>query len=413
MRRSIHTFRVCLVATLIGAVAYSSAAAADKKPLRIAAVVTVYKRNSHADVIVGRVLEGFTLDGKGERPNLKLVSLYVDQTPQGDLSKPQADKHKFLLAKTVEQALTLGTVKLAVDGVLLVAEHGQYESSKTGQKLYPKPRLFGEIVKVFKDSGRVVPVFSDKHLADNWKDANAIYSAAKKMKFPLMAGSSLPSYRREPSADVRRDQELKEIVAVAYGGVEPYGFHALEMIQCLVERRKGGETGIASVQCLTGDAVWEAGRKNIYSEKLMQAALKLARRRRGADKPLTETVRSPTAFIIRYRDGLKSSVIMLNGAAIGFSVAWAAKSDDKIQATLFALQEPRPYMHFTYLLKGVEQMMHTGKPTWPVERTLLTTGILHAVMRSKTADGKKIKTPHLGIKYRSTWNWTQPPKFEP
>eukprot|EP00913_Durusdinium_trenchii_P028318 g26546.t1 len=402
VRHLIHRFGFCCVAIVLIA---SQCVAADGKPVRVAAIVTVYKHNSHADVIVGRVIDGFTLDGKGERPNLKLVSLYADQTPKGDLSEPQAKKHKFLRAKSVEQALTLGTGKLAVDGVLLVAEHGSYENSKTGQKLYPKKRLFGEIVKVFKKSGRVVPVFSDKHLSDNWKDASAIYQTSRKMGFPMMAGSSLPSYRREPPVEVRRDAELKEIVAVAYGGIESYGFHALEMIQCLAERRKGGETGVASVQYLTGDAVWEAGKKGVYDTKLMHSALKLCRRKRGGDKPVAQLVKSPTAFIIRYRDGLKASVLMLNGAAVGFSVAWAEKNDGGTKATLFALQEPRPYMHFTYLVKGVEQMMHTGKPTWPVERTLLTTGILHEVMKSKVNEGKKIKTPHLGIVYRSQWNW--------
>lgn len=413
MHRRVRVPLIVLVALFTANGLPTVAKSADKKPVRVAAIVTVYRHNAHADVIVGRILEGFTLDGKGDRPNLKLVSLYVDQTPKGDMSKTLAAKHKFQLAKTVEQALTLGTGKLAVEGVVLVAEHGKYGKSATGQTLYPKHRLFGEIVKVFRKSGRVVPVFSDKHLSDNWDDALAIYRTARKLKFPFMAGSSLPSYRREPPLDVTRGQDLEEIVAVAYGGVESYGFHALEMVQCLAERRKGGETGIASVQCLTGDAVWNAGRRNVFSEKLMQAALGVSKKRRRAGKPLAESVKSPVAFIVRYRDGLKASVLMLNGTAAEFSVAWSAKNSDTNNATLFALQEPRPYMHFTYLVKGIERMMHTGRASWPVERTLLTTGILHAVMRSKLAGGKRLDTPHLGVKYRSQWNWKQPPRFEP
>ena len=56
-------------------------------PKRIAAIVTEYRHNSHADVIVGRLVESHTLDGKGEFPNLKLVSLYTDQVPSSDTSR--------------------------------------------------------------------------------------------------------------------------------------------------------------------------------------------------------------------------------------------------------------------------------------------------------------------------------------
>ena len=157
---------------------------------------------------------------------------------------------------------------------------------------------------------------------------------------------------------------------------------------------------LSPIDCLTGDAVWEAGRKNVYSMKLLQAALKVCKKRRQADKPLKESVRSPAAFIIRYRDGLKASVLMLNGTAAEFSVAWQAKNDASVKATLFALQDPRPYMHFTYLVKGIERMMHTGRPTWPVERTLLTTTVLDFAMHSLAAKGKKLESPALRITYK-------------
>ena len=405
-----------LIAVLVAA--HGPTAAAAQKPkthkhtIRVAAVVTVYRRNAHADVIVGRLLQGYNLDDKGPRPSIKLASLYVDQVGKNDLSRPLAAKHKFRLSRTVEDALTLGTGKLAVDGVLLVAEHGDYENSKTGQKLYPKRRLFSQIVKVFESSKRVVPVFSDKHLSDNWKDANGIYQTAARLKIPMMAGSSVPTFRRQPALDVNRRKPLKEIIAVGYGGIESYGFHTLEMLQSLAERRKGDETGVASVQCLTGDAVWKAAGK-LYDPKLLNAAVQASKLQRSGKKPLRETVRNPVLFSIRYADGLKASVFMLNGVAREFSSAWRYASSDKQYATIFQLEDKRPYSHFTTLLKGIEQLMQTGKPTWPVERTLLTTGILHEVMVSKLAGGKRRETPHLKIRYRSGWNWAQPKQVSP
>lgn len=381
---------------------------AVKKPLRVAAIVTVFRKNAHAEMIAGRLMEGDNLDGRLPRRNLKLVSLFVDQFPKSDLSRDLTKKHGVRLCKTIEDSLTLGTGKLAVDGVLIVAEHGEYANDpKTGQKDHPKRRFFEAVFQVFEKSGRVVPVFTDKHLSHNWKDANWIFTTAAKMKVPLMAGSSVPSFRREPPLDVDRKRKLDAIVAIGYGGLESYGFHALEMLQSLAERRPGGETGIVYVQCLTGDAVWKAFQKRV-DPQLVHAALNASKKRRRADKPLQESVKNPTLFSIAYADGLKASVLMLNGTATEFSAAWRYKSDAKTHATLFALQDERPYSHFTVLLQGIERMIQTGRPTWPAERTLLTTGILHEAMLSKSKNGELRKTPHLKIKYTSRWDWTQP-----
>lgn len=389
------------------AIAEEPSAKRSDPRLNVAAVVTVYKQNSHADVIVSRLLKGYHINGQGPLPSLKLSSVYVDQKPDNDLSGPFAKEQGFRLSKTVQDALTLGTGKLAVDGVLLIAEHGDYPKSKTDQTLYPKRRLFSEIVKVFKASGRVVPVFSDKHLADNWEDAKWIYDTAVQMQIPLMAGSSLPPYRRLPAVDVRKNARLREIVAIGYGGSEAYGFHALEMLQCLAERRSGGETGVRSVTYLSGDDVWGAGEKKKYDPELLQAAL---RRKRGGLKkrPLRELVRKPELFSIQYNDGLRASLLMLNGATADFSVAWRYAESDSVESTLFAIEQNRPFMHFADLLLGIETLMQSGKPAWPVERTLLTTGILHEAMRGKLNPGHTIKTPHLNIRYRSEWNWKQP-----
>jgi hypothetical protein len=153
-----------------------STASADNPPTRrVAAVVTEYRHNSHADVIVSRLLLTDMLDGTGRDSPLKLASLYTDQRPPNDISRLLAASHRFPVKSSISDALTLGTGKLAVDGVLLVAEHGNYPISATGNHQSPKRRFWDETVGVFRESGRVVPVFIDKHLADNWDDARHIY----------------------------------------------------------------------------------------------------------------------------------------------------------------------------------------------------------------------------------------------
>jgi hypothetical protein len=385
------------------------ASAAETK--QVAAVVTSYFPNSHADVIVSRLLEGYTLNGQGERPDLRLVSLYTDQVPANDKSRKLAAQYGFRICDNVADALTLGSGKLAVDGVLLVAEHGDYPTSSTEQIVYPKRRLFEQVAAVFRTSGRAVPVFCDKHLADNWQDAKWIYDTAKELGAPMMAGSTLPMLWRYPPADVERGAKLREIVGVSYHTLDTYGFHGLEMLQALAERRAGGETGIRAVQCLEGKAVWDAAGR-LYDPRLFEAAMGRLRDRRGGDKPLPEIVPEPVLFHIEYADGLKTSLLTLNGAVAEWSAAWR-DADDRTGAALFWTQEARPLMHFTYLVKGVDSMIHTGRPAWPVERTLLTSGTLNSLLISKTRGGQRLETPYLLIEYQNDWNWRQPPDPPP
>ena len=384
-------------------------------PKRIAAVVTEYRHNSHADVIVSRLLLTHTLDEKGERPDLKLVSLYTDQVPESDTSRKWAKKFDVPIYKTVEETLTLGTGKLAVDGVLLVAEHGKYPKNSTGNTIYPKRRFFDAVQKVFRKTGQTVPVFVDKHLADNWVDAKWLHDTARELKVPLMAGSSLPVLWRYPPADVKRGARLKEILAVSYHTLDAYGYHALEMVQCLVERRAGGETGVKQVQCLSGDAVWRAMDTGMFDRKLLAAALKRLKKSpitRQPNRPLRELVKTPDMFIIEYRDGLKAFVLTLNGAVNEWGVAWNTVAGAQ-KSTTFWTQEARPYMHFTYLVKGTEKMFHTGQPTWPAERTLMTSALLDALLISKNKNGMTVPTNYLDFKYTSSWNWKQPPPPPP
>src|SRR5262245_57922408 len=120
-------------------------------PKKVAAVVTEYRKWSHADVILRNLLTGYP---GGKRPGLELVSLFTDQVPKSDMSRDLAKKHGFKVTDTIADALTLGTGKLAVDGVLSIGEHGQYPDNEKGQKLYPRRRFFEEIVKVFEATGK-------------------------------------------------------------------------------------------------------------------------------------------------------------------------------------------------------------------------------------------------------------------
>jgi hypothetical protein len=359
-------------------------------------------------VIAGRWLEGFELDGQGDRPRSRLVALYTDQVTERDISRKLCEKHKVPIYATIREALCRGGDKLAVDGVLLIGEHGTYPFNEKGQHLYPRRRFFEETVKVFRDSGRVVPVFSDKHLSYNWKDAKWMYDQAVDLKVPFMAGSSLPTTWRRPALELDAGTDIEEALAVGYGGLESYGFHALETLQCMMERRKGGETGVAAVQCVEGAAVWKASEEKRWSRRLLDAALAAGTEKTKPGAP-EKNSKNPAAFLIEYRDGRRAAVLMLSGHTGDFLFAAQVAGRREPAAMNFWLQDGPPSGHFTLLVQGIDRMFATGKPSWPVERTLLTTGILDAALTSRFEKHKRLETPQLAIAYAPGPAWTQPP----
>ena len=383
--------------------------AQEKKPrpkLPVAAIVTEYRENSHADVIVGKILEGWRQD-RGSGPDLTLAALYTDQVPAQDMSRDLSRKYGFPITDTIEEAITLGTGEVAVAGVLSIGEHGNYPyTPDTHQHRYPRRRFFDEIAATFRKFDKVVPVFNDKHLAYAWKDAKHMYDTAREMHIPFMAGSSIPVAWRKPSVMFPRGEKLTEAVIHGYGGPESYGFHTLEGLQCMVERRQGGETGVTQVQAVRGEAVAQSERDGRWSRKLLEAAGATFASVRSHQS--REIAKNTLFYLIEYRDGLQAAAAMNTGWGNEFAFAGNIRDKAKPFAAWIRLQEPKPYEHFAHLLHGIEHMIHTGEPAYPAERTLLTTGILDAAMHSIADGDKLIPTPHLNVAYQPTeWTFAQ------
>jgi hypothetical protein len=335
--------------------------------------------------------------------------MYVDQFPANDMSRDLAKKHNFTIYEKIDDALTLGTGKLAVAGVLSIGEHGKYPDNDKGQKLYPRRRFFEEITAAFAKYKKAVPVFNDKHVAATWGDAKWMYDRSRELFVPFLAGSSIPVTWRRPVLKLDKNSPIVEAVQVGYGPFEGYGFHALEGLQCMVERRQGGETGVKSVQCLQGEDMWKALDDGRWSKTLLEAALERVPSKAKADyRDATKKAKDAGVFLIEYKDGFKAAVAMMNGYVYegdggAFTFACQLKGEDKPRATQFYLQQPDPFAHFAYQLRAIDSTIQTGHAVYPVERTLLTTGILDAVMTSRHEGHKKLDTPHLAeIKYQPT-----------
>jgi hypothetical protein len=366
-------------------------------PKKIAAIITEYRPNSHADVIVTKFLKGFPTDEGLLPPRVELASMYVDQFAENDLSRHYAAAYHVPIYPSIVKALTLDGQHLAVDGVLLIGEHGDYAWNEKEQHLYPRKYFMEQICGVFATSGRAAPVFNDKHLSYNWPDARWMVDRAAQLGAPFMAGSSLPLGWRNPWLEHPLDTPIREAIAIGFSGLDIYGFHTLETLQCMVERRLGGETGVAAVTCLEGEAVWAAAQAGLWSRELAEAACATIENKPSGS--MEEHCSNPALFLIEYRDGLQGAILMLDGYVT--DMGYAARVGNEIQATEFYLQEGPPYAHFSYLSLNIEEMFVTGRPTYPLERTLLTTGILEAALDSRYQGHIRLETPHLNVTYRS------------
>jgi len=145
---------------------------------KLALITTLWEWRSHANHMGERFLNGYPIDGRWHRPDMDIVGVYVDQSAEGDLSRSKAEKHGFTIYPTIAEALRLGGEALAVDAVLLIGEHGDYPINEKGQKLYPRYEFFSQIVDVFRQDGRAVPVFNDKHLSYSFAKAQQMVAAA-------------------------------------------------------------------------------------------------------------------------------------------------------------------------------------------------------------------------------------------
>lgn len=390
--------------TFLATAAAASAQAQDARqapPKKIAAIITEYWLGSHADVVVGKYLEGYNQDDRPPYPRSKIASIFTEHVPKRDMSRERAKKYGVPIFRTVHDALTLGGDQLAVDGVLLIGEHGEYPVNEKAQTLYPRFEMFLKITDVFRESKRSVPVFNDKHLSFDWRQARRMVEISRELKFPMLAGSSVPVAQRIPAIDAPFGVKQNHAVAISYSGLDIYGFHVLEALQSMTERRRGGETGVRSVQCLQNQACWDFINHNGWVKSLFDQALTRSNTRKPGNP--RDLVKEPAVFIVDYVDGLKAAAFLMTGMVEDFTVAIDLDGQPKPLTTLMNLQNFRPHHHFGTLVKNIEVMFETGRPPYPVERTMLTSGILDFGLESRFRGYVKLDTPQLAnVRYQAT-----------
>ena len=440
-------------------------AGSDQRPLRLAILGSVYARGSAMQNIADRFLAGFPWEGDWHMPAVQVVSVYVDQrarlaaarpsgyelamrgrrlAPAGpgqdkgpvighhqpekhsetkqdvsappadatDLSEDRARRFGFHLAYDIPDALRCGGNHLAVDAVLSVAEQDNYPVNDRVQVLLPTYDFFQQCAQVFSDEKKAVPYFNYGQLSFSYLESRAMVETASRMGFPFMGGSAMPATWRLPDIDLPLGAEVQEAVMVATSNPYMSEFDALEAMQSLLERRKGGETGVKAVQLLDGDAVWAAGDAGRWSRDLLSSALSRSDTPQGltvldgrtqdlvASGVLPQLVKDPAAYCLEYKDGTRATMLMLQGAVADFNIAARISNQDHpVSAQLFLPPPPNNDWSAPLAVK-IEQLYRSGAAPYPVERTLLTSGVLEACLTSRHRLNQRQETPHLALSYQ-------------
>lgn len=426
----------------------------DSLLLRLAVIGTEYRYGSQLQTIVDRFLIGYPENGTWHRPNVRVVSLYLDPKPrwfgstsfgsidaararlahfraarnqrlqgvsspspvseqsqEDDLSAARAEEFGFTIYQNIPAALRRGGDHLACDAVLAVVEQGSYPRNDLGQILYPNYDFFEQCARVFKAEGRGVPYYNHKNLSFSFREAQEMLATSERLHFPMLAGSSLPVTWRLPDVDMPLGAEIQEAVMVGVERSDFTDFDALEAMQCMLERRKGGETGVQAVQLIEGDAVWEAGNAGRWSKELLSSALSRSDTPLGltlldgrnqdlvGTGVLPQLVKDPAAYFVEYRDGTRATLLMLTGAVEDFNFS-ARVAGQGLVSTQFFLSPVPNETYSACLVSKIEQMFMTQNAPYSARRTLLTSGILEACLTSKAQLHQRLQTPHLAVSYQ-------------
>lgn len=386
----------------------SAQAAQQQQPARprIAVCVTYWAApNSHADWIICKLMDGYWWEGAHKQSRVEVVSAYIHQFDTSGLGQKVCQAKNVPVYKTVGEAVTLGGKELAVDGVVIVGEHGNYPTDLKGHWLLPRWWMYQQVVRVFEQSKRSVPVFNDKHLSYNWDDAKWMFDKSRELNFPLSGGSSIPFYFRKPEIEIAADTPIRNSIVV--GGAPDEGgiFHCIDVLQCFVERRKGGETGVKSVQSIRGGTeTWKWVANNPWASKLLDSVGAKFNLKQGA---FQEDTRS-NVCIVEYNDGTKGAVI--GGRGVGWTYAGEIEGQ-KDPTIISMLGWPGPFAQYhasNAQPHWITEMMVNKKEPFNAERLLLSTGITNHYMESNwengrfSAVGRRVETPVMNIRYRST-----------
>ena len=363
---------------------------------------------SPSQQLLDRFLMGYPRNGGFHKPAVGGISVYLPPTSESDFGMRRED-FNLKVAPTVEQAVD------GADAVVIVPRRpGAMANDR-----------FSQIALARLPDGAAC--FIHGALSSNLDRGRALAKLAASRRIALLAGTPLSVTWRLPEVELPRDTALSEALVVvqinpppnqtpnsaqagSQGTLAGAELNALEGLLPVIERRRGGESGVRSVRLLEADEVWRAGRRKLWSWPLLAAALSRSHSPQGdpvLDGRTQDIVglglvpklaRRPQAWLLEHRDGLRTSILVLDGVVGDFNFAVRAADGRIFSAQLFRAPPPVE-QHFSLLAAAVEDFFESRKTPWPLERNLLIAGLLETFRSPATRGGEAVAAPGLNIAY--------------
>jgi len=372
---------------------------------KIAFLLDEFVVPSPAQQLLDRFLIGYCRDGAFHTSGSAEVSVCLAVTAEASFGS-RAEDFDLVVETTVERAVA------GADAVVIVSRR-------------PGALANEAFLKIALEQARAgVACFVHGVLANSVASARDFVAVAASRRIALLAGTPMSVTWRLPPVDLVSGTPLAEALIVVQVNPLPAqatppfppatlggaALHALEGLMPVIERRRGGESGIRSVRFLEGEELWRAGKKGLWSWSLLAAALSRSHTPQG-DPVLDgrtqdlaglglvpKLARNPRGWLLDHGDGLRSTILVLDGVVADINFAVRAQDGGIVSAQLFRAPSPVE-QHFSRLAAVIENFFVTGQPPWPIERNLLIAGLLETFGDPVARSGLRMETPALRIAY--------------
>lgn len=347
---------------------------------KLAVLVEELTPGSPAQQILDRFLIGYPSQGEFWRPRFKEVALHGAPPASEEVARREKDRGLKVTESLAEAMKGAGAVLIAPRWA---AARGSAAD------------LVARALEAADPGARI---FVYGLLAGSSKAGLDLQLKALERKVTLLSGTYLPVTWRLPPVEVPYGAAVQEALLVAVG--EPWEAEILGIdgLISLVERR-GVEAGVRSVKFLSGEAVWKAERDGAFSRDLLAAAIS------RSDTPQGDPVRDgrtqdlvglgllpklaagPMAYLFKHEDGLRSALLILNGAVADFNFALRLEGGEVISAQLYRPPAPNAH-HFSALAQVVEAFWWTGEEPWSQGRCRLETAVQEVLGEARRHPGQ-------------------------
>lgn len=341
---------------------------------KLAVILHEFTLPSPGQQLLDRFLAGYPRDGAFHKPPFQ-AALYIrgQETAQPELARREK---AFGLVVSHSLSEALGSAQ----GILIAGAQPVLEMSALTRETIEKA-----------DAGARCFIYGS--LGSDYPQAKALADLAAQRRIVLQAGTTLPWASRLPPVSFPAGVPLREALVVVQGeGIEA-GLFGFEALWPMIEGRPRGEPGVRRLKFFADEEVWLAQAKGEWSTSLLAAALSRSNTPQGdplADGRTQDLVglglvpklaRSPRAWLLEHRDGMRSAILVLNGVVRECNAATLQANGRIWSAQLY--RPPLPTApDFHRLADRLEEYYRTGKWAAAASRPLLTAAALEACRQS-------------------------------